>query len=121
MPVLAFQPNFVVLLLLKGLAGGALVVVFALIGEVVRPRVAAGLTSAAPSIALASLTVTAATTGTEGALQQSLGMVAGAVALVACCLCAIDTVKRFGALRGSALATVAWLVAAAGLWAVALR
>jgi hypothetical protein len=39
---------------LKGLIGGTLVVAFALIGETVRPRGLAGITSAAPSIAAAA-------------------------------------------------------------------
>ena len=45
-------------LALRGLAGGALVVVFALIGEVVTPKAFSGLFSAAPSVAFASLAIT---------------------------------------------------------------
>jgi hypothetical protein len=106
---------------LKGLIGGSVVVVFAAIGEVLRPRGVAGITSAAPSIAIASLGVTVVATGATVAADQSLGMVAGACALVVWCLCGLDSVKRFGAVKGSILATAAWAVVAIGLWDVAIR
>lgn len=42
-------------LLLKAVIGGALVVAFSLVGESIKPRRLAGIASAAPSVALASL------------------------------------------------------------------
>ncbi len=108
-------------LAVKGVVGGGIVVAFALIGEVLRPRAVAGVTSGAPSVAVASLAVTCLSTGVVSAANQSRAMVAGAVALVVGCLCGLDTFKRFGALRGSMLATIVWGVAAFGLWSVALR
>jgi hypothetical protein len=48
-------------------------------------------------------------------------MVAGAGALVDYCLVGIESVKRFGGLRGSVAAMVPWLAVAIGLWAVVLR
>lgn len=111
----------VIPIVLKGLAGGSFVVLFAAVGEIVRPRGLAGISSGAPSVALASLLVTVLTVGVASARNQALGMVAGAAALVVWCLAGTETVKRFGALRGSVAATAVWFSAACGLWAVTLR
>ncbi len=105
---------------LKGVLGGLIVVLFSVVGEVLRPRSVAGVTSGAPSVAIASLSITALTMGAGAAASQSLGMIAGASALVVWCLCGLDTIKRFGALKGSILATLVWLGVACALWAVAL-
>jgi hypothetical protein len=48
-------------------------------------------------------------------------MIAGAWALVVWCLCGLDTVKRFGALKGSVMATLVWGVVGIALWDVAIR
>ncbi len=111
----------VLAVLLKGLIGGTLVVAFALIGETVRPRGLAGITSAAPSIAAAALLVALLTTGAASARALSLGMVAGAVALLVWCLVGVEAVKRMGGVRGSLAATAVWLAAAFALWGVVLQ
>jgi hypothetical protein len=46
------------ILISKGLAGGGLVVAFAVISECLTPKRFAGLFSAAPAVALAGLTIT---------------------------------------------------------------
>lgn len=111
----------VLLIGLKGLIGGSVVVLFAVAGEVLRPRVVAGITSGAPSVAIASLTVTAIATGAAAAADQALGMIAGAVAFVFSCLWALEALKRFGAARGWVLGAAAWLAGATALWGVTLR
>lgn len=111
----------VLVLLLKALAGGALVVAFSLVSEMVHPKSFAGIFSAAPSIALASLAIIVVTKGAHEATLQAGGMVIGAVAMVFCCLVGIDAIKRLRALRGSAAAVAAWLVVAIGTGAVLLR
>jgi Protein of unknown function (DUF3147) len=106
-------------LALRGLAGGALVVVFALIGEVVTPKVFAGLFAAAPSVAVASLAITIATESAVKARQASTGMVVGAVAIVVCSVLAVVVIPRVGSLRGSLAAWASWLAVDLGLyWAV---
>jgi hypothetical protein len=101
------------------MAGGTLVVVFALIGEVVSPKAFSGLFSSAPSIAVASLTLTDIVEGTAKARQGSVGMVAGGVAMAACCVLAAVAIPRLQALWGSVAAWAAWLAVAMGLyWAV---
>jgi hypothetical protein len=108
-------------LLLKGLCGGSFVVAFALVGHVVEPKRFAGLFSAAPSVALASLSVTIVDKGAANARQQTIGMLVGAIALLVYTLVARGLVERFNALRGAALSCVAWLAVALAGYAVALR
>lgn len=111
----------ILILAVKALAGGTLVVAFAAIGELLRPRGLAGLFAAAPSVALASLAVTCLATGAGSAATQATAMVAGSVALSAYCLVGIESVKRLGAMRGAIAASAAWFAVAIGLWAVMLR
>jgi Protein of unknown function (DUF3147) len=64
------------------LAGGAIVSLFALAGDVLRPKGFAGLFSAAPSVALATLALTAYEEGKAYAALEARSMMLGAVALV---------------------------------------
>jgi len=96
-------------------------VLFALLSDAVSPKSFAGIFGAAPSIALASLLVTIADKGAHAARMQSLSMTFAAAAMVAYCVTALVTVDRFGALRGSALAFVAWAVVAALAFGVVVR
>ena len=105
----------------KALLGGVIVVLFALAGEATRPRGLAGISSAAPSVAIASLLVTMAATGVAAAVDLSLGMIAGAAALVLWCLVGVEAVKRLGALKGSVLTTFVWLLMSFSLWLVFLQ
>jgi hypothetical protein len=97
---------------LKALAGGGLVVGFSGLGDVLKPKAFAGVFGAAPSVALASLVITVYTGGASKAATSAHGMIAGAVGMVCYCIAASALVKRFGALGGSVLAWVAWLVPA---------
>jgi uncharacterized membrane protein (GlpM family) len=102
---------------LKALFGGLFVVLFALISEVTTPKRFAGIFSAAPSVALGSLTVTLVAKGAHDVAAAALGMTVSAVALLVYSLTAVPALGRFGALRGAAIASVAWfLVAGAGAW-----
>src|SRR2546423_9938183 len=106
-------------LALRGLAGGTLVVVFSLVGEVVSPKAFSGLFSAAPSVAVASLAITLAFDDAEKARQATIGMVVGGVGMAACCVLAAAAIPRVHALRGSLAAWVGWAAVALGLyWAV---
>ena len=113
--------SVVLVLALKALAGGTLVVAFAVLGERIRPQGLAGLLAAAPSVALASLAVTVLSTGMHDTIAAATGMLVGAVALGVASLVAVDTVRRFGALRGSLLSLTAWALTAAALFGVTLR
>lgn len=111
----------VVALALKALAGGAFVVLFSLISAVLEPKGFAGLFSAAPAVAMASLLVTAFGSGTPRAVPDSVGMTAGSVAMVAYCAAAVLAVHRFRARLGSVLSWGAWGAVAGGAYLVFLR
>jgi len=95
---------------LKSLFGGILVVVFSGLGDALKPKAFAGLFGAAPSVAVASLLVTLLTGGASKAAISSRGMIAGSAGMVVYCVAASALVKRFGALGGSVLAYVAWIM-----------
>lgn len=107
------------ILALRGLVGGGLVVLFALVSEAVEPKAFAGLFAAAPSVAIASLAITVASDGPSKARQSSMGMVVGGVGMAACCLIAVAAIPHLRALKGSLVAIGGWLVVSLGLyWAV---
>ena len=107
-------------LALRGLIGGSLVVVFALISEVVKPKAFAGLFAAAPSVAVGSLAVTVVAESAAKARQSSIGMTVGGVAMAACCVLAVVAIPRLKAFWGSVLAVAGWLIAGMGLYWVEL-
>ena len=109
------------ILLVRGLAAGCLVLLFSAAAETVRPRSAAGVLSAAPSVALASLAITVLDRSAATAALAALGMIGGGVAMVFCCLAGTDSVRRFKAARGSVVIVAAWMLAAAGIEAGLLR
>jgi hypothetical protein len=69
-------------LLLRFLIGGAVVSLFALAGDAVRPKSFAGIFGAAPSIALATLALTIHVDGPSYASTEARSMIVGALALM---------------------------------------
>ena len=69
-------------LLIRFLVGGVVVSLFAIIGDVLRPRSFAGLFSAAPSIALATVGLTIHEQGKAYAALEAKTMILGAVAFL---------------------------------------
>ena len=67
-------------ILLRFLIGGLVVSVFAVISDIVKPKSFAGLFGAAPSVALATIGLTAATHGTHYASLEARSMIGGAIA-----------------------------------------
>ena len=65
---------------LRFLIGGAVIIAFALLGDVLRPKSFAGLFGAAPSIALATVGMTIAHHGKGYAATEARSMVLGAIA-----------------------------------------
>lgn len=68
-------------LLLRFLIGGIVVSLFALLGDIFRPKSFAGLFGAAPSIALATVGLTIHHNGKLYAAVEARSMIAGAVAM----------------------------------------
>ena len=83
----------------KFLAGGTVVVFFAVISETFQPKRFAWISSAAPSVLLASLIVTTLLKGTAPASLSASGAVAGATGLVAYALLIISKLSRLGIIR----------------------
>jgi Protein of unknown function (DUF3147) len=104
--------------ILRFLIGGIAVSFFAMAGDVLRPKSFAGLFSAAPSVALATVTLTIHKNGKAYAAHEAAFMALGAVAfLVYAAGCSL--VLRRG--KTSATATTVmmmpvWFVVAIGLW-----
>ncbi len=110
---------FIAVLVLRGLAGGLLVTVFALVSESVQPKAFAGLFAAAPSVAVASLAITVVTESAHKARDSSTGMVVGGIGMAACCVVAVTVIPRLRAFWGSVVAVVGWAAVSLGLyWAV---
>jgi hypothetical protein len=99
-----------VLICLKAADGGLFVVLFAVLGEMLEPKRFAGIFGASPAVALANLLVIALAKGDAAARSAAIGMIAGAVALAVACAAAIPAVRRWGAVRGSALLWGVWIL-----------
>jgi hypothetical protein len=100
--------------------GGLVVSIFAMLGDMLRPKSFAGLFSAAPSIALATLALTIHKSGRAYAAEEGKTMLLGAFAFLLYCTLASFILRR---LRPStfivsfALLPV-WFVLAIGSWMV---
>jgi Protein of unknown function (DUF3147) len=71
------------------LLGGLIVSVFAVVGDMLRPKGFAGLFGAAPSVALATLTLTLLSEGKQYAAVEARSMIAGAFAFFAYALACV--------------------------------
>jgi hypothetical protein len=105
------------------LLGGLIVSVFAVIGDVLRPKGFAGLFGAAPSVALATLGLTLFAEGKEYAALEARSMILGAGAfLVYAIACVYFIAKKHRRAAPTTLAMlVVWLVCAFGCWSVLLK
>ena len=101
---------------IKTVIGGLAVVGFSLIGESAKPKRFAGLFAAAPSVALASLAITATQKGGQGTIPYARGMFIGSIGMIAYCLVSLILIERLHALAGSILAWLAWFTVAGGLY-----
>ena len=103
--------------LIRFMAGGLIVSLFAVLGDVLRPKSFAGLFGAAPSVALASLTLAFSQRGSANAATEAQAMMVGAAAFVvfAFCVCQLLMRLRISALLATGGMLVVWLVVAFGL------
>lgn len=99
----------VITVAVKALAGGLLVVAFALLSESFAPKRFAGLFGAAPAVALASLAVTLLTKSPTDAYHDSLGMIVGCVGMFAYALAIIGLLKRARSLVASLAGVAVWV------------
>ncbi len=94
-----------------------MVSVFAVLGDILRPKSFAGLFGAAPSVALATLSLAFWKRGADYVALEGRSMVLGALALTIYCVAVSQLLMRIrcSAMAATALATILWLVVALGL------
>jgi hypothetical protein len=80
---------------LRFLIGGIVVSLFAILGDVLRPKSFAGLFGAAPSIALATIGLTIAKNGPQYAAIEARSMILGATAFFVYTLCVSWILLRY--------------------------
>ena len=105
------------------LVGGFVVSAFAVAGSLFKPTSFAGLFGAAPSVALATLGLAVAKQGRVYASIECRSMIAGAAALGLYSLLVSRLLLRFrlSALSATLSSTLAWGLAAFGLWRMFIR
>jgi hypothetical protein len=110
-------------ILIRFLIGGAVVSVFAILGDLLTPKSFAGLFGAAPSVALATLGLTAASEGVSYAATEARSMVAGAVAFFAYASFVSWVMMHYKlkALFVTICSIPLWLGVAFGLWYLGLK
>ena len=103
--------------IIRFVAGGAVVSVFAVLGDLLRPKSFAGLFGAAPSVALATLTLAFWKEGPVYVAAEGRSMVLGALglALYSLVVCQLMVRARMSALAATVCALCVWLAAALSL------
>jgi len=109
--------------IIRFLIGGIIVSAFAVLGNVFKPKTFAGLFGAAPSVALATLTLTVHKDGAGYASVEARSMLAGATALLFYSVCVVILLFRcrVSAFAATLVSVAGWLCAAFGLWFVSLK
>jgi hypothetical protein len=110
-------------LALRFVIGGLVVSVFALMGDLFKPKSFAGLFSAAPSVALASLGLAVAKHGTAYTAIEGRSMMIGAVAFFAYSQLVSWLILRYklDVVVVSSASLLLWLLSAFALWAIVLK
>jgi uncharacterized protein DUF3147 len=110
-------------LILRFVIGGIVVSAFAALGDVLKPKSFAGLSGAAPSIALATLGLTIAANGKIYAATEARSMVAGAlVFFLYASLCSWLMLRhKLKAMPVTLSALGLWLVCSISIWFLVLR
>jgi hypothetical protein len=100
------------------LVGGTVVSAFSLLGEVLKPKSFAGLLSAAPSVALATIPLAAAANGREYVSIEARTMVLGALAFFVYAVVVTRMLIRWKwpVLPVTSLSLVLWFACASALW-----
>src|ERR1700733_9131908 len=105
-------------LLIRLLIGGTVVSTFAVLGDILRPKSFAGLFGAAPSIALATISLTVLRDGKAYAALECRSMMLGAVAFFAYALSVGWVLSRYKphVLFASLALMPTWFAIAFALW-----
>lgn len=110
-------------IILRFFIGGTVVSLFAILGDIFRPKSFAGLFGAAPSIALATLSLTIASHGRDYAATEARSMLVGAIAffLYACIVSFVLMRYRPPTWKPTIGLIPVWFATAFGLWVFLLR
>jgi hypothetical protein len=102
--------------LVRFLAGGIVVSAFAVLGDVLRPKSFAGLFGAAPSVALATLSLALWKEGGDYVSVEGRSMILGslALALYSLAVCQLLMRVRWSALTATTTSIFLWLAVALG-------
>jgi hypothetical protein len=96
---------------IRFIAGGAVVSIFAVLGDLLRPKSFAGLFGAAPSVALVTLALAFAKQGSAYVAVEGRSMLLGSLALTlySIAVCQLLIRMRVSAMTASILAMIVWL------------
>jgi uncharacterized membrane protein (GlpM family) len=110
-------------LIARFLIGGAVVILFSIIGDIFKPKSLGGIFAAAPTIALASITLTAHQHGTAYVALEARSMICGALAffVYACTVSFILMRYRPRSLVAAGALSPIWFAVSAILYTVWLR
>jgi hypothetical protein len=110
-------------ILIRFAVGGVIVSLFAVLGDLVKPKSFAGIFGAAPSIALATIFLTVMKQGRAYMSVEARSMILGAVAflLYAWVVMRILRTGKCRVLPVTGAALLIWAAAAFGLWLVIFR
>jgi Protein of unknown function (DUF3147) len=110
-------------LIFRFFIGGTVVSIFALLSDLFQPKRFAGLFGAAPSVALATLTLTVLAHGKAYASEEARSMAVGAIAFFVYAYAVCQTLFRLKCtpLAATTMLLCAWLGVSFGLWAILLR
>jgi len=106
--------------LVRFVVGGVVVSIFAILGDVLKPKSFAGLLGAAPSVALATIPLTIARNGRAFAETEVRSMLFGAIAFF-CYACIVSYFlwrKNQPALLVTSASLLLWLAVSLGLFAL---
>jgi hypothetical protein len=105
------------------LVGGAIVSAFSILGGIFRQRSFAGLFAAAPSVALATLSLTVRREGAHFASAEAHSMISGAAAFCLYASAVTLILARYSTrtLLTASACLLLWLAVALGLWSIFLR
>jgi hypothetical protein len=110
------EPTNLMEYLVRFLAGGIVVSAFAVLGDVLRPKSFAGLFGAAPSVALATLSLALWKEGGDYVSVEGRSMILGslALALYSLAVCQLLMRVRWSALTATTTSIFLWLAVAFG-------
>jgi Protein of unknown function (DUF3147) len=110
-------------IVIRFVIGGVTVSLFAALGDLLKPKSFAGIFGAAPSVALATILLTAAAEGKPYVAVEARSMIAGAIAFFVYAWFSSRLLLRgkWSALRVAVSVLSVWCVCAFGLWFLFLK